>query len=154
MFLFQIQPNIFEIPQLLRTVYTQNGNGLYPGGASVIPPSMRITINGTYSTSTVGWHQATETAFAALAAPTVVSLVSILIIVYTFISKGRIKEPETNRDFNPCDVLHIISAASAGGMQKSFPPFRESNLKHCEDTVITLSPVEGGNGRPGFINLD
>ncbi|KIM46961.1 hypothetical protein M413DRAFT_23277 [Hebeloma cylindrosporum] len=118
---------------LLRTVYTQNGNGLYPGGESVIPPSMRIATNGTYAATTVGWHQATETAGA----------------------KGRNKEPETNRHFDPGSILHIISAASAGGMQTPFPPFHENKVHHqCENVMITLAPVNGGSSRPGFINLD
>jgi glycopeptide antibiotics resistance protein len=115
---------------------------------------MQVPITGTYSASTVGWHQASETAFASLAAPTIVSLITILIVVFTLVTKGRAKEPDANHYFNPCDVLHIISAASAGGMQKNFPPFHENNVEHCENTMITLAPVEGDNGRSGFIDLN
>jgi hypothetical protein len=135
-------------------VYTQNGNGLYPGGESVIPPSMRIATNGTYAATTVGWHQATETAFGILLPPTFVSLISILIVVATLAAKGRNKEPETNRYFDPGNILHIISASSAGGMQTPFPPFHENKVDQCENVMITLAPVNGGNSRPGFINLD
>ena len=140
--------------QLLRTVYTQNDNGLYPGGASDIPQSMRIATNGTFSAMTMGWHQATETAGGILIAPTFVSVISILIVVATLVAKGRNKEPDTNRYFDPGDILHVISAASAGGMQTPFPPFHENKVKHLENVMITLAPVNGGNSRPGFINLN
>jgi len=139
---------------LLRTAYTQNNNALYPGNASVIPPSMRIATNGTFSATTVGWHQARETAGGILIAPTFVSLISILIVVATLAAKGRNKEPDTNRHFDPGDILHVISAASAGGMQTRFPPFHENKVEYLEDVMITLAPVNGGNSRPGFINLN
>ena len=136
-------------------MYTQNDNGLYPGGESVIPPSMRIVTNGTYAAITYGWDQATEAAGGILIAPTFVSVISILIVVATLAAKGRNKEPETNRHFDPGNILHIISAASAGGMQTPFPPFHENKVgEQCENVMITLAPVNGGTTRPGFINLN
>ena len=136
-------------------MYTQKPNGLYPGGESDIPTSMRIATNGTYVATTVGWRQGTETAFGILLAPTFVSLISILIVIATLAAKGRNKEPETNRYFDPGNILHIISAASAGGMQTPFPPFHENKVDdQCESVMITLAPVNGGNSRPGFINLN
>jgi hypothetical protein len=115
---------------------------------------MRMATNGTFSATTVGWHQAPETAGGILIAPTFVALVSILIIVATLAAKSRNKEPDTNRYFDPSDILHIISAASAGGMQTPFPPFHENKVKHLENVMITLGPVNGSNSRPGFINVD
>jgi hypothetical protein len=152
-FFFQTQPDIL-CPQFLRTVYTQDDNGLYPGGDSAIPPSMRIPTNGTYAATTVGWHQATEISGSMLLAPTVVSLLSIIIVVATLISKGRNKEPDGNRYFDPGDILHVISAASAGGMQTRFPPFHENSVDQCEDVMITLAPVNGDNSRSGFVNVN
>jgi hypothetical protein len=135
----------------LRTMYTQNDNGLYPGGASVIPLDMRITTNGTYSATTIGFYQATATAVGALIAPTVVSLVSILIVVI-MLRKRKNNEPEENHYFDPGDVLQLISAASAGGMQTPFPPFNEIKAREYKDVMIKLAPVQGVNARTGFID--
>ena len=114
---------------------------------------MQIPTNGTYAATTVGWHQATEISGSMLLAPTAVSLFSILIVVATLVSKGRNKELDANRYFDPGDILHIISAASAGGMQTRFPPFHESSVDQCENVMITLASVNEGNGRPGFVNV-
>jgi len=115
---------------------------------------MQIATNGTFSATTVGWHQSPETGGGILLAPTFVSSISILIVIATLAAKGRNKEPDTNRHFDPGDILHVISAASAGGMQTRFPPFHENKVEYLENVMITLAPVNGGNSRPGFINLN
>jgi len=129
-------------------MYTQDNNGLYPGGASVIPQSMRVATNGTYSATTIGWHQVSATVVGGLIAPTRISLISILIIVIVLATKTK-NEPDANRDFDPGEVLHLIAAASAGGMQTQFAPFDE--LK-ANDVKIKLASVKGANGRTGFID--
>ena len=146
--------NFFFLSQFLRTMYTQNDNGLYPGGASDIPPSMRIATHGTYSATTIGFHQATAAAIGGLLAPTFISLISILIVVIILVKRSG-KEPEENRYFDPGEVLHLISAASAGGMQTTmFPPFNEVEGRAFKDVKIKLGPVEGVTGRTGFIDSD
>ena len=56
--LFQTRSdNSFFGSQFIRTMYTQNENGLYPGGSSIIPPSMRIATTGIYSATTYGFSQ-------------------------------------------------------------------------------------------------
>ena len=136
-------------------MYTQNENGLYPGGSSVIPPNMRIATNGTYSATTLGFcNQATLTTIGGLIAPTVTSLISILLIIVVFVTRNR-REPEGNRYFNPGDVLHLISAASAGGMHTTtFPPFDEIKDDSCKYERIKLGPVNGVEGRIGFVDVN
>lgn len=141
---------------VLRTVYTQENNGLFPGGASVIPPSMRAITNGTYYASTLGWNVDQDAAVGILLAPTAISLAAIAIVVFTLLSRhkeghGR-QEHECNYHFDPTDILHVISAASAGGLNTPFPPFHEDHVAHAKGVVVTLKPVQGG--RPGFINCD
>jgi len=114
---------------------------------------MRIATNGTYSATTVGWHQASEISGSMLFAPTAVSLFSIVIVVVALVAKGRKKEPDANCYFDPGDILHVISAASAGGMQTRFPPFHENGVDQCKDVRIALAPVNGGDSRPGFVNV-
>ena len=135
-------------------MYTEEENGLYPGGSSVIPPSMRIATRGVYSATTVGFQQATAASVGALIAPTIISLISILLVVVMFTTKNH-EEPEDNRYFDPGDVLHLISAASAGGMQTTtFPPFSEIKDHSSEDVTIKLGPVKGVDRRIGFIDID
>lgn len=135
-------------------MYTQNDNGLYPGGSSVIPQSMRIATQGIYSATTVGFHQ-TATAIGALIAPTIISLISIILVVAIFATSSH-EELEDNRYFDPGDVLHLISAASAGGMQTTtFPPFNKIKDDSCKDVRIKLGSVKGVDGsRIGFIDTD
>ena len=150
--LFQTRSDIsfFLGSQFIRTLYTQDENGLYPGGSSVIPPSMRITTTGTYSSHTYGFYQANATVIGGLISPTVTSLVSIILVIVIFVTRNR-DEPEENRSFDPGDVLHLVSAASAGGMQTTnFPPFDELNENIFKDDMIRLGPV---NGRIGFIDV-
>ncbi|KIM38937.1 hypothetical protein M413DRAFT_29851 [Hebeloma cylindrosporum] len=139
----------------IRTMYTQNENGLYPGGSSVIPPNMRIATHGTYSATTIGFHQATAAAVGGLIAPTVVSLISIILVIVILATKSD-NEAEDNRYFDPGDVLHLISAASAGGMHSTnLPPFKEIKDDSCKDVRIKLGSVKGVDGsRIGFIDAD
>ncbi|CAA7267201.1 unnamed protein product [Cyclocybe aegerita] len=139
---------------MLRMVFTQYGNGLYPGGSSTIPESMRLNINGTHRATTIGWHQARETAASVLIAPTFVSVVSILIIVATLASKGRNREPEASHYFDPGDILHIISASAAGGMKTELTPYHEDTVESSEHVQIKLVPVEGAESRPGFVSWE
>jgi hypothetical protein len=135
-------------------MYTQNGNGLYPGGSSVIPPSMRIATQGIHSATTVGFHPS-ATAIGALIAPTLISLISIILVVAIFATSSY-EELEANRYFDPGNVLHLISAASAGGMQTTtFPPFNQIKDDSCQDVRIKLGSVKGVDGsRIGFIDAD
>jgi len=136
-------------------MYTQNDNGLYPENSSVIPPSMRIATQGIYSATTVGFHQDTATAVGALIAPTVVSLVSILIVAVYFATRSH-DELDDNRYFDPGDLLHVISAASAGGMQTTtFPSFNNMKDHSCKEARIKVGRVKGVDGsRIGFIDAD
>ena len=133
-------------------MYTQNENALYPGGSSIIPPSMRIATNGTYSATTIGYRQATVGAVCGLIAPTVISLISILIIVVMLATRNR--EEPGNQYFDPGNVLHLISAASAGGMHTTFQPFDEIKDDSHGKTKIKVGPVNGVDSRIGFIDRD
>jgi len=136
----------------IRTMYSQNENGLYPGGSSVIPPSMRIATTGIYNATTMGFHQATLTAIGGLIAPTVISLISIILVVVIFVTRNR-DEPEGNQYFSPGNVLHLISAASAGGMRTTsslpFDEIKDDSYKN----EIRLGPLNGVDGRTGFIDV-
>jgi len=136
---------------LLRSAYTQKGNGLYPGGNSTIPQSMRLATNGTYRATTIGWYQVGDTAGTVLLAPTFISVVSILIVVATLAYKRGCPESPATHSFDPGDILHIIAASSAGGLKDVFPPYHENNIENNEHTRIALAPTDGPGSRPGFV---
>ncbi|PPR04587.1 hypothetical protein CVT24_012015 [Panaeolus cyanescens] len=141
---------------VLRTIYTEDNNNLYPGGTSTIPDNMRVATNGTFYATTIGWSLEPETAPAVLLAPTIVSVAALAVILFTLLSRNKEghgkQEPLSNYHFNATDILHVISAASAGALNTAFPPFHEENAAFSESVVVTLAPVDGG--RPGFINYD
>lgn len=139
---------------LLRTVYSQSDNRLFPGNSSVIPQNMRIAVNGTFKTETIGWSQDTKTAPAVLLAPTLVSLLTITIIVVTLLRTSKSKEPQATHFFDPGNLLHVISASSAGGMNEPFPPFSENPKLYSEGVQIRLTSVDGTpDGRFGFVHV-
>ena len=108
---------------------------------------MRIAVNGTYKTDTIGWYQDPKTAPAVLLAPTLVSLLTI-----TRTSKS--KEPQATHFFDPGNLLHVISASSAGGMNEPFPPFSENPKLYSEGVQIRLTSVDGTpDGRFGFVHV-
>ncbi|KDR80028.1 hypothetical protein GALMADRAFT_222940 [Galerina marginata CBS 339.88] len=138
---------------LLRTAYTQNDNGLFLGNRSVIPPSMRTSTNGTFRAETIGWHQDHDTAPGVLLAPSLVLVVSLLIVGITFLKTKDFNEPEGNHHFDPGNILHVIAASSAGGLKERFPTFDENPIAYSSGVDITLGPLDGPGGeRLGFIH--
>ncbi|KDR80026.1 hypothetical protein GALMADRAFT_265230 [Galerina marginata CBS 339.88] len=139
---------------LLRTAYTQNDNRLFPGNSSTIPTSMRIATHGTYRTQTIGWYQTHDTALIVLFAPTFVCLVSIAVVIITFVrSKGR-TQPASIDHFDPGNILHVIAASSAGGMWQSLPSFDENPVEYSQKVKIKLGPVDGDPRRVGFVHVE
>ena len=115
---------------------------------------MLVTTNGTHSVTTIGWHQTPATSAGILVAPTFVSLMSMILILVTLFKRRRHPEPRTNHYFDPGDILHIMSAATAGGLARKLPSLDEKRVKNSDKMRIALAPVDGENSKPGFILLD
>ncbi|KDR69960.1 hypothetical protein GALMADRAFT_128086 [Galerina marginata CBS 339.88] len=136
---------------LLRTAYTQDDNGLFANGGSTSPDDMRVATNGTHFVTTIGWHQDPATSAGILVAPTFVSLLAILIVIVTLIKTRNHPEPRESHYFDPGDILHIISASTAGGEAKKLPPLDEISVKNSDKMLISLAPVGEAGSKPGFI---
>ncbi|TFK73517.1 hypothetical protein BDN72DRAFT_185212 [Pluteus cervinus] len=108
---------------LLRASYSETQNGLFASGTSDIPQSIRIPTNGTYYTETMGWYQRTNATPGVLLAPTFVTAVSIAIVLATLYRTARDTGVEHQDYFDVGNILHVMAASSAGGLQMSFPPF-------------------------------
>lgn len=113
---------------------------------------MRIATNGTFRSETIGWFQDKDTA-PVLIAPTLVLVGSILIVILTLMMTRGFNEPKGNHHFDPGNILHVIAASSAGGMQEPFPPFNEDPVAFSSSVDIQLGPLDGPGGeRLGFIH--
>lgn len=139
---------------LLRTAHAQEGNGLFPNGSSTPPVDMLVTTNGTHLLTTIGWHQDPKTSAGILVAPTFVCLMSMILILVVLIKKRHHPEPRANHYFDPGDILHIMSAATAGGLAHKLPSLNEKSVRNSDKMRIALAPVDGENGKPGFVLLD
>lgn len=115
---------------------------------------MLRTINGAHLVTTIGWQQDAKTSAVILVAPTFVALMSMILIIVTLIKRRRHPEPRTNHYFDPGDILHIMSAATTGGLANKLPSLNEKSIKNSDKMRIALAPVDGENSKPGFILLD
>jgi len=114
---------------------------------------MRIATNGTFRSEAFGWFQDKDTAPGVLLAPTFILLGSILIVVLTLMMTRGFNEPDGNHHFDPGNILHVIAASSAGGMQEPFPPFNEDQVEFSQSVDIQLGPLDGPGGeRLGFVH--
>lgn len=140
------------LDQLLRTLYTQEDNGLFENGSSVMPQNMRSSINGTFYATTIGWYQDTRTAPAVLIAPTMVFLTSIAIIFFTLFSASPDPDAKELQEFDTGDILHLMAASSAGGLKMTFPSYKETNVdKELGRVRVSFGEIEGHPGRFGFV---
>ena len=78
----------------------------------------------------------------------------MILILVTLFKRRRHPEPRTNHYFDPGDILHIMSAATAGGLARKLPSLDEKRVKNSDKMRIALAPVDGENSKPGFILLD
>ena len=79
---------------------------------------------------------------------------SMILILVTLLKMRHHPEPPRNHYFDPGDILHIMSAATAGGLADKFPSLDEKSVKNSDKMRITLAPVDGENSKPGFILVD
>ena len=114
---------------------------------------MLVTTNGTHLQTTIGWHQNLATSAGILVAPTIISLMSMILIIVTLFKRRHHPEPPRNHYFDPGDILHIMSAAAAGGLANKLPTLDEKSVKNSDKMRIALAPVNGENSEPGFILL-
>ncbi|KAF8652398.1 hypothetical protein AX16_004426 [Volvariella volvacea WC 439] len=139
---------------IIRAIYTQTNTG-YFDGSSEIPESMRYTINGTFSQETLGWYQESSALPGVLMAPTFVMGVSILIVIYTLIKTRHFKHVDGADWWDSNNILHVIAAASAGGIREEFPPYHEekkATVKRSEKVLVKLDYVPEAD-RIGLVQM-
>lgn len=106
-----------------------------------------MNLTGTFFTKTVGWYHDDQTTPLIMLAPTAVALVSAIAICAAIIHMVRHPHPRSYDYFDPGDILHVVEAASGGGLEADFPPFgaaQEERLKHSRKVFVQLGPLGAG----------
>ncbi|KAF8644499.1 hypothetical protein AX16_008430 [Volvariella volvacea WC 439] len=137
---------------VLRAKYTQTNTGLY-NGSSEIPSSLRYSINGTFTQQTMGWHQESTVLPLSLIVPSFIGAVSILVVFYTLVKTRNYHYIEGAEYWDSNDILHVVAAASAGGIREEFPAYHEGRkdlAERSEKVLVRLDRVEG-TGKLGFV---
>ncbi|TFK73516.1 hypothetical protein BDN72DRAFT_919749 [Pluteus cervinus] len=146
---------VFEFSgTLLRASYTETNNQLFPNGTSDIPKSMRMRTNGTFVAETAGWQQRDAVVPAALLAPTFVTVLSIVLAVIAVLRTRNADIADDQDYFDPNNILHVMAAASAGGLPETFPPFsadKDDYFAHGQSVKVRFGHVKD-NGRLGFVH--
>ncbi|KAF8645284.1 hypothetical protein AX16_007934 [Volvariella volvacea WC 439] len=124
---------VFELlGTLVRAAYTETANMHWGEEGAPIPDEFRYSINGTFATETIGWHQNMHALPGVLLAPTLVTGVSIVLVIITLIRTHR--NPDRDVDgqdyFDLGNFLHIVSAASAGEFKEPFPSVKADDSEH------------------------
>ncbi|KAF8650604.1 hypothetical protein AX16_005174 [Volvariella volvacea WC 439] len=138
---------VFEFGStLFRIGLSERPNPFLPDGVSQITESSYITYEGTYSTETIGWAQLPHGIPLILFAPTFVTAVSVIIVIYTLFKAPGHTGDEEAYSFDPYDTLHVVGATARGDLTiMQFPDFDEGEqyLSTSEAVMVTLKRAEG-----------
>ncbi|KAJ6459598.1 hypothetical protein C8R45DRAFT_1182469, partial [Mycena sanguinolenta] len=114
-----------------------------------IPLNITRTIHGTATTITVGWQYKGWESFVVLLPSTLISIASILIVLYTaYRSRGV---PVQLLEIDPSDPMVLMAAAAAGGMGDTFPGLTREHVKEGHSKKVKLGQV---GGKVGFVQVD
>jgi hypothetical protein len=80
---------------------------------------------------------------------TFVALASIMIVLFAEYKNGFGGIPTEHASFDPSNSLHLMAAASAGGMQKTFKGLAKKNIKEGSAKKLKLGKVGSEDGE-GF----
>lgn len=99
-------------------------------------------INGTFRTETLGWTYVSQTTRWALVPGTLIAFATILIVsVALYRHVGNI--PREPNQFDPSDPLHLMAAASAGGLNDAFRGLSGKDIQEGEKLDVVLGSLPG-----------
>ncbi|PFH49558.1 hypothetical protein AMATHDRAFT_4775 [Amanita thiersii Skay4041] len=111
------------------------------------------SLTGTYTIETMGWTQSVGIAHrATFAAPTVVTIASLLIVIYGGLRVMAVRSTPapTSTHFDPRDTLHIVAASAAGGLE-FHPDYVSDGVPNGEKFDVRLDTVNPQTGKVGFV---
>lgn len=101
---------------------------------------MIVQSQGMFSTQSVGWIHTTTTTFWVLIPGTIVALATIVIVLMAVAQTGG--EPLGER-FDPTNVMHLLAASAAGGLQHLFTGTGEKDIEGVRNANIVLESIPG-----------
>ncbi|KAJ7630238.1 hypothetical protein FB45DRAFT_1058278 [Roridomyces roridus] len=124
-----------------------------PWGAQGPPANLKLErpIDGFALTTSVGWQYKEGARNYLMLLPILfIALVSILFVLIAEYQTGFRGMPSGHAGFDPGNPLHLMAAASAGGMSEAFRGLSEEDIEDGKDRRLQLAHVDG---RPGFCEV-
>ncbi|KAJ7883072.1 hypothetical protein B0H13DRAFT_2538563 [Mycena leptocephala] len=114
------------------------------------PDTMLRKINGTILTATFGWQYNATANLLLLLPITFVAFASIAIVLVPTVQYRGCMVAVRHKDFDPCNPLFLLAAASAGGLGNTFVDLRKESVEAARKTKVKLGHID----RDGLPNSD
>lgn len=101
---------------------------------------MNVPTGEMFRSETVGWIPAAPVTILELLPRTIVAFLTIYNVVVAV--SHHAGEPEEEH-FDPSDVMHLVAAAAAGGLNRVFIGMEEEHIRAAEDVYISLGTTTG-----------
>ncbi|KAJ6484421.1 hypothetical protein C8R47DRAFT_1131333 [Mycena vitilis] len=123
-------------------------NTTFSGG---VPSNMTVPIHGTLRTETMGWTYVSGTTRWVLIPGTVIALATVCVVAAALYRHvGEI--PEESDQFDLSDPMHLMAAASAGGLNNAFKGLSRKDMKEGEKLNVVLGSIPGRG--PALVRAD
>ncbi|KAJ7605689.1 hypothetical protein DFH06DRAFT_1487151 [Mycena polygramma] len=117
-----------------------------------VPSSLIRSTNGTWNTETLGWKRYSTATTIWILIPGLFMACSTLTLVMVAIYRhgGEMRTHSTT--FDPSNPLHLMAAASAGGLNNVFRSLRNKDIHEGGQTTVLLGSVPGRG--PALVRAD
>ncbi|KAJ6451242.1 hypothetical protein C8R47DRAFT_1170355 [Mycena vitilis] len=123
-------------------------NTTFSGG---VPSNMTVPIHGTLRTETMGWTYISGTTRWVLIPGTIIALATVCVVAAALYRHvGEILEESDQFDLS--DPMHLMAAASAGGLNNAFKGFSRKDMKEGEKLDVVLGSIPGRG--PALVRAD
>lgn len=116
-----------------------------------VPANMALPTHGIFYTETFGWTYASGTTLWALFPGAFVAISTILIVIAALYRHDG-DQPSHPESFDPSNPLHLMAAASAGGLNNAFNGIGQKDMKKEEQLHVVLESLPGG--APALVRTD
>ncbi|KAJ7877188.1 hypothetical protein B0H13DRAFT_2279361 [Mycena leptocephala] len=106
------------------------------------PDTMLRKINGTILTATFGWQYNATANLLLLLPITFVAFASIVIVLVPTVQYRGCMVAVRHKDFDPCNPLFLLAAASAGGLGNTFVDLSKESVEAARKTKVKLGHID------------
>ncbi|KAJ7123292.1 hypothetical protein C8R43DRAFT_1241174 [Mycena crocata] len=117
-----------------------------------VPSNMTIETHGVFRTETMGWAYVSQTTRWVLIPGTFIAFVTIVVVlVAVYRHAGHL--PRESDPFDPSNPLHLMAAASGGGLMEAFGGGLDSKAMKQQEKVDVVLTAYSGRG-PTLVRAD